>query len=323
MKIFRATFRPTLAATALLLTSSQAWTQEAQEPAPRPNLTWAPPLLTAPITIEVSEKKAQLKLDHTKDYIIKMPARPLQGGLNIWGGRNVVLIGGEIHIPSKEEDPDFKGSTRALYIQQQKGTMHVEGLLVSGKGLTEGVNFNQRLGGIVQFQNMRLETVHGSRAAHHADLIQTWAGPAELRIDRFTGHTSYQGFFLLPNQHFPEGPKPRLFDFRHLNLIGSEKSAYLLWLPTPPGFPVNLQEVWVSPSPKKDSSNRDQFLWPKPSTGDTSWAAVKVGTPPEGDFVPAGVAGVNYVSPGYLEQKAAVPTTATEPTTTAEPPAAK
>lgn len=310
-----------IAVSAILLTSLQTG---AQEPAPRAKLTWAPPVLSEPITIEISEKKAGLKLDQTKDYILKMPARPLQGGLNIWGGRNVVLIGGEIHVPSKEEAPDFKGSTRALYIQQQKGTMHIEGLLVGGKGLTEGVNFNQRLGGIVQFQNMRIETVHGTRSGHHADLIQTWAGPTELRIDRFTGSTSYQGFFLLPNQHFQtvenngvvsEAPKPRLFDFRHMNINGTDKSAYLLWLPAPPGFPLNLQEVWVSPSPNKDRLNRDQFLWPKPSTGDTSWAAVKVGTPPEGDFVPAGVAGVNYVSPGYLEQKVAEPATAAEPAT--------
>jgi hypothetical protein len=304
-----------ITATVMLLTCLQASLQVwAQEPVARPKLTWAPPVLTEPITIEITEKKTSFKLDQTKDYILKMPSRPLQGGLNIWGGRNVVLIGGEIHIPTKEEAPDFKGSTRALYIQQQKGTIHIEGLLVSGGGLTEGVNFNQRLGGIVQFQNMRFDTVHGERSGHHADLIQTWAGPTELRIDRFTGHTSYQGFFLLPNQHFQtveqngvvsEAPKPRLFDFRNINLIGTDRSAYMLWLPTPPGFPLNLQEVWVKPSPKKDQANRDQFLWPKPSTGDTSWAAVKVGIPPEGDFVPAGVAGVNYVSPGYLEQKTA------------------
>ena len=44
---------------------------------------------------------------------------------------------------------------------------------------------------------------------------------------------------------------------------------------------------------------RTQFLWPKPSTGDRSWEAVQVGTPLGGNFVPEGVAGVGYVSPGY------------------------
>jgi hypothetical protein len=171
---------------------------------------------------------------------------------------------------------------------------------VSGKGLTEGVNLNQRQGATVQFQNVRMETVHGSREAHHADLIQTWAGPAKLRIDRFTGHTSYQGFFLLPNQHFQDGPKPRLFDFRHMNIHGTDRAGYMLWLPTPAGFTVDVHDVWVSPNPKRNA-DRDQFLWPKPSTGDTSWAGVKVGAPPEGDYVPAGSVGLNYVSPGYLE----------------------
>src|SRR5687768_18269591 len=103
----------------ILLTSFQAWAQEAAPGAPKAKLTWAPPVLTEPVTIEITEKKTNFKLDQTKDYILKMPARPLLGGLNIWGGRNVVLIGGEIHIPDKEEARDFKGSTRALYIQQQ------------------------------------------------------------------------------------------------------------------------------------------------------------------------------------------------------------
>jgi hypothetical protein len=76
----------------------------------RPKLSWAPPTLTEPVTIEVSDSKANLKLDQTKDYIIKMPAKPLQGGLGIWGGRNVVLIGGEIHIPTKEEVPPSKAA---------------------------------------------------------------------------------------------------------------------------------------------------------------------------------------------------------------------
>ena len=306
------TLRASVAASALLLASWQAW---AQNPAPlagaasinalnaglpRPKLSWAPPALADPITIEVSESRANLKLDQAKDYIIKMPSKPLLGGLGIWGGRNVVLIGGEIHIPSKEEAPDFKGSTRALYIQEQKGTAHIEGLLVSGKGLTEGVNLNQRQGATVQFQNVRFDTVHGSREAHHADLIQTWAGPGRLRIDRFTGHTSYQGFFLLPNQHFPDGPKPRLFDFRHMNIIGNDRAGYMLWLPDAAGFAVDTHDVWVSPNSRRNTS-RDQFLWPKPSTGDKNWAGVKVGLPPEGDYVPEGSVGVNYVSPGYLE----------------------
>jgi hypothetical protein len=299
------------------LVSAVAIAQDAQTSAPptdaaklqvtvqteRPKLTWAPPKLENPTTVEISNQNRDVKLDQTKDYIIKMPPTPLEQGVRIWGGRNIVLIGGEIRIPSLQEKPDFKGERRALYLNRQTGTAHVEGLLIAGNGLQEGINLDQREGATVQLQNVRVERVIGTREGHHADVLQTWAGPAELHIDRLTGYTTYQGFFLLPNQHF-NGPKPRLFDFRNMNLVADDRSGYMLWFPTPAGFPAIMSEVWVSPNPKRMTS-RDEYLWPKPSTGDTAWRDVKVGTPPGGDFVPAGVAGLNYVSPGYIWEKSA------------------
>jgi hypothetical protein len=262
-------------------------------------LTWAPPALTAPTTVTVSESNRDLKLDPNKDYIIKMPATPLKviGGLIVSGGRNVVLIGGVIEAP----DGERQGlSHRAVYLRGQTGTMHVEGLLIRGDKLEEGFNIDQREGAILQLQNIRIEQVHGSFSGHHADLLQTWAGPAELRIDRMTGTTGYQGFFLLPNQHF-KGDVPKSFDFRRINIIGTDTSAYMLWGPSNSTYPVNVSDVWVRPNPRtKKVTERDAFLWPKPSTGDKTWQSVQAGTPPGGDFVPAGVAGLSYVSPGYM-----------------------
>ncbi len=279
------------------MTFAHCFAQEKPTPEPAP-LSWAPPALKNPTTIAISEANHSLKLNAAKDYILKMPTTPLKvsGGLSISGGRNVVLIGGEIEAPSAKDAPDAL-QRRAVYLKGQTGTIHIEGLHIKGDDLAEAFNLDERLGAIVQLQNIRIETVHGQFSGHHADLVQTWAGPAELRIDRLTGFTDYQGFFLLPNQHFTDGPTPKLFNFRHLNLAGSDKSAYLLWSPGEKAMPVSLKEVWLKPNPKK--RDRDQFLWPKPSTGDKSWDAVQVGTPPEGDFVPEGVVGVNYVSPGY------------------------
>ena len=261
-------------------------------------LAWAPPALTDPITIQISNANRDLRLDEKKDYILKMPATPLtaKGGLVISGGRNVVLIGGAIEAPPLAEAPGAL-ERRAVYLKGQTGTIHIEGLSIGGADLGEAFNLDQRLGAILQLQNIRIEKVHGTRAGHHADLVQTWAGPAELRIDRLTGTTDYQGFFLLPNQHF-DGPAPKLFDFRRMNIKGSEQSGYMLWTQTEPEFPVKVTDVYVAPSPAK-VAQRDLIVWPKPSTGDRSWENVKVGEPPGGDFVPAGVAGINYVSPGY------------------------
>ena len=288
---------------------------EPSSPAALRPLSWAPPALENPVVLDLG-KEAQwrnFKLDKTKDYIVQMPKdHPWVGELNIYGGRNVVLIGGEVRIPDEAEDPAFgerneegklKKSRRAVYIQGQTGTLHIEGLLISGAGLHEGFNIAEREPGcIVQLQNIRCETLHGSYSKNHADVIQSWAGPAELRIDGLTAFTDYQGFFLLPNQHFAldkGGFLPTKWDFRRINLIGTELSAYLLWCPDNHGFPIEVDDVWVKPASKK-SGDRDMFLWPKPKAkGDTTWEKVKEGLPPEGDFVPEGVAGRDYVSPGY------------------------
>lgn len=261
-------------------------------------LSWAPPTLANPITIQISKDNRSPRLDVSKDYIIKMPATPLVavGGLVLSGGRNVVLIGGAIEAPSLKDAPESL-QRRAVYLKGQSGTVHIEGLHIGGADLAEAFNLDQRLGAVVQLQNIRIEKVQGTRAGHHADLVQTWAGPSELRIDGLTGSTDYQGFFLLPNQHF-NGAAPKLFDFRRINLNGSEHSAYMLWTQIKPEFPVKLRDVYVAPNPAK-AAQRDGFLWPKPSGGDRSWEGVLVGLPPDGDFVPAGSTGIDYVSPGY------------------------
>ena len=268
--------------------------------APR-KLTWAPPELENPTTIKISDSYRSVKLDQTKDYIIELPKdQALNGELAIWGGRNVVVIGGEILIHSN--------GWRAVYLQQNTGVMHFEGVWIRGENagdLKEGFNFNhRRTNCVVQIQNVRCEKVHGSREGHHADIIQTWAGPAELRIDGLTGHTQYQGMFLLPNQHFPtdkDGFLPKKWVFKNINIEGDEDSAYMLWAPDPnQQWPMEIENVWVRPKENKRDF-RDMFLWPKPQlTGDTFWADVKEGVPPDGDFVPEGTAGRNYVSPGYV-----------------------
>ena len=55
---------------------------------------------------------------------------------------------------------------------------------------------------------------------NHPDVLQTWSGPPELRVDRLSGTTRYQGFFLHPTQ-FGSGVPPRLFDLRRVDLTGT------------------------------------------------------------------------------------------------------
>ncbi|HAI10277.1 MAG TPA: hypothetical protein DCM28_01145 [Phycisphaerales bacterium] len=275
----------------LSVTSANAQTSQSTK------LTWAPPELVDPITLNITSQKRSFKLDKTKDYrlIFKEPLINVRGGLNITGGHNVVVIGGEIRF----DKPGREGKAldcRGIYINHNTGTVHIEGVLIHGKALREGFNigmFNEET--TLQLQNIRVDTVTGSFEGHHADVVQTWAGPTVLRIDHLTGITGYQGFFLHPVQHKKSKIAPELFDFRNINLISINK-GYLLWQATK--FPLTTKNVYVQTDAKRFPA---LTLWPK---GDPIWKDVILGAPPAGDFVPADVPGMEYVSPGYLDEVA-------------------
>jgi len=256
-------------------------------------LTWAPPVLEDPQTIQLTVADPIPDLKDGKDYILELPDKPLvvKGGITISGGRNIVLIGGEIQPQGRGRDG------RAILLKGQTGTVHIEGVLLAGAGLTEGINLDQRDGAVVQLQNIRVETVHGKEDGHHADVIQSWAGPASLRIDRLSGSTTYQGMFLLPTQFGSQNP-PREFDLRNVDLVGMEGSGYLLWRDDA-DWPIYLTNVWVKPA---DSGvERKQVLWARGDQNRDTWDGVRIGLAPGGSFVPDGVAGVGYESPGYLD----------------------
>jgi hypothetical protein len=147
---------------------------------PRPGtfLTWTPPSLSNPTRVYVSNDSRILTLDSTRDYIIEMPAAPLSsGGLNISGGRNVVLIGGEIR-----RDPATCSSTtadRALYLHKQTGTVHVEGLLISGANIVRRYKFR-----CAQSSGNCSVAEHPGRDRSRLIGDQSWRRPANLGWSR-------------------------------------------------------------------------------------------------------------------------------------------
>jgi hypothetical protein len=197
-----------------------------------------------------------------RDYVLKLPrGRPLIApqGLSIWGGHNVVLVGGTIFVPDR---------SGAAQLQAQTGTIHIEGVRFSGPKLMEGIDLNEPRGATVELENLYIDTVHGSYTTNHADLIQSWAGPRRLLVDGLMGSTQYQGFFLLPNQ-LDKGPAPQLFDLRNV-YINDRQGAYALWLQTKPRVPLHTAGVFVTPNPAR--TWRGWWLWPKP--GDATWSQV-------------------------------------------------
>jgi hypothetical protein len=250
-------------------------------------LRWQPPALTEPEYVRVSESRRSLQLDPQRDYVVEMPSKPVTGagGVVIAGGHNVKLVGGEIDVSSGGRGPVSRG----LFLKGQTGVVHVEGLLIRGSDLGEGIDLDQRLGATVQLQNIRVEYTHARDERTfrdtHPDLIQSWAGPRELRVDGFTGCTGYQGFFLHPTQF---GSRMERAELSRINITGTRRSGYLLWQATP--FPVVLRDVWMRPNPAKGAN----VLWPN----SRAWPGTRIGTPRRGDFVPAGAAGTGYRAAG-------------------------
>jgi hypothetical protein len=255
-------------------------------------LRWKPPSLTNPVRVHVTNARPTLWLDSTKDYIVEMANAPITatGGVSITGGHNVVLIGGHISIPWQGAGP-APNSRRGLYLKNQTGIVHVEGVLIDGSDLGEGIDLDQRKGSTVQIENVRILGIHARDEVGfsdtHPDVIQTWGGPAVLRIDRFIGTTDYQGFYLDPTQ-YDKNADIRLADFRNVDITGTPTSAYLLWQATP--FPMRISNVWIRPAARMGNA-----MWPSAS----AWPGVSVGTAAVSRFARGSVAGTTYRSPGY------------------------
>jgi hypothetical protein len=289
-------------------------TSDAGEPAPDPaaqKLRWAPPRLTTPTTIKVGPEGGQFNLEHGKDYVVQIGDVNAVGGVRLVGGRNVVVIGGHITIPWAGGSASI-GDRLALYLKDQTGTVHVEGVLIdnSGGDLSEGIQINAP-DAVVQIENCRIEGIHARDEVdfsdNHPDLIQPWGGVRDLRVDRFTGETDYQGFFLVGSS----GPIGTV-DLRNVNVVGTDTSRYLFWQED--GVRVNLKNIWFAPArnrslalsvwpdknapaPRNATVNDDGSVQWLPETGITG--LILPGAPGGSDFVRASTVGTEYVTTGY------------------------
>jgi hypothetical protein len=160
-------------------------------------LRWSAPALTAPATILIPERGGDiLQLAAGKDYILKFQTGKRFGPLRVWGGNNVVLVGGE-HIIDDTTSTDYR-ARRLFEFRDQTGTIHIEGYHGHGPGATEGFNL-WTPNAIFQLQNSRVEIrrITADANPQHPDVIQTWSGPKELRVYNFTSLSDYQGFLLM------------------------------------------------------------------------------------------------------------------------------
>jgi hypothetical protein len=279
-------------------------------------LTWAPPALTDPIAIDVTNANRRLFLDDGRDYLLNV-VEPLKRELWIEGGRNVVVIGGHVTIDEPGAASSYQDNVGVkVRFGNPAGTVHLEGLLVDGRYVADGVAIGTARN--VQIENVRVERAHDDVKDAHADCVQVQRGVGDLRMDRFTCSTGRQGIFL--GDH---GGAIRSADLRRVDLYGAP-GKHLLWQTTP-SYPVAVSDVrlgiapdfkawapfgfWVYP--QRDGrtyggqidrqrhavvSRDGKRLW---FVGSRISGVIRKSPPAFAEFVPAGVAGMDYVSPGY------------------------
>lgn len=311
-------------------------------------LRWAAPPLENPQT-RVITTPGTVRLDAGRDYRLEMP-QVVRGGVAIRGGRNVVLVGGEISIPMQPGSAPSITSRRGLYILEQTGTVHIEGLRITGEDLSEAIQIAAP-NAIVQLVNIAAYGVHSRDQVgftdNHSDIVQPWGGARELRIDYLSGSSDYQGIFLSPDFNTVLG-EMRL---SHISFAGLPTARYLFWVAqnTRVG-PVWLEQVYIdvpaqrgggfgksiwpdvqsplyAPTISLDSANRTIAFWTRSTAPIDGW--VTQGLPEQGHFVPAECVGVGYRRPEQQEEIPAptaaptateTPTLAPSPTMTARPP---
>jgi hypothetical protein len=284
-------------------------------------LRWPPPQLANPQTIQLGQGFSMLHLDPARDYVLQLPPARKLGGTFVEGGHDVIVIGGWITVPTGTTSDEQR---RALYFKDQTGIVHVEGVLIdgSGGGDADGIALHAPQA-TVQIENVRVAGLHGSQATTHADVVQPWGGVGQLRIDRLTGTSGFQGL-QLPIALGPIGAAEiRYADLHALPEPLGHGGGHMLWLTTPHmcnGYPVALNQVWISPRPGRTLANS---VWPGVADGSAcpgvregggiGWPKLPVrgtvlaGSPPGGDFVPQWNVGLGYRSPGYTASPAALP----------------
>lgn len=257
-------------------------------------LTWKPPALTSPTTITPTDEQGKITLAAGKDYIIKLPTdRPWRNSRGLWieGGRNVVIIGGQVDVGAGY----FSGGTgpgvqangyvrRAAYFLSQTGTVHLEGVrfTASSGALSEGINVSAALAR-VQVLNVAIGTpLVGSKDANHADCLQSWNGPVSLKVDGFSCTTGYQGMFLNAHDTSSASVVANDWELRNVEIVGTAAAKYILWVTAPPAS-VRTANVYTSGGLGNWDAAND-------------WPNVTKGRAPA-PF--ASTAGLGYVSPGY------------------------
>ena len=283
-------------------------------------LKWAPPALVNPVVISIGAGFFHARVPTNQDCILRWPTTKHVGTVWIEGCRNLVSMGGWNTIPLSS-DLSNNANSRILYLSGTAGRAHIEGLLgdASGGSMSDGIDINAPLA-TVEIENVRIDGIYGYMDRFHADCVQPFGGVKALRIYNFTCNTAYQGLSIWPVSGSPAGWTADI-ERTNITSIGAQiwgshnNGGYIYWpcadSACTNGALTSLYSVYLQARP----TNLFASTVYSPATTLNAWVLaaptitfpgmkvvghVTQGPPPGGDFVPAGVAGVHYVSPGYL-----------------------
>lgn len=278
-------------------------------------LAWAPPALSHATTLTLGTTSSYLRLDNQKDYIVRYPSSVKVGQLMIEGGRNITIVGGE--------QRNYTGTGAAIVFFTDNGSngapatgrvIHVEGLKIDmAGGDVRDVFGLMTPSAIVQLENIRAMNVHGVGSGVHPDIVQNYSDVLGLRVDRLTGSTNYQGFFIRPDVG-----EIQSVDLRHVNLTlepnGEDNYCQVLFFASYDGAAPDLHLDAFYIQNNRPGQNAQDAVYPDSNapgmqsifdglkvtfpTFPRVSGAVYNGEPPRGDYVPATGAGVGYTTPG-------------------------
>ncbi|MFK7849212.1 MAG: hypothetical protein AB8G77_28245 [Rhodothermales bacterium] len=298
-------------------------------------LLWLAPAYTRTVFVHFKDEQQKVFLEDGFDYKIVLPDTALTHRLDIWGGGNLCIIGGAFKLKGYDDTNTNKAALAFWYGNSDRvdtRTIHVEGLLfdMAEARDRDALALNDE-NAIFQVQNVRFENINGDHLGLHPDAIENWGGAKEVRIYKSTVITDHQGFLLSPLQPTQTDPLEYVdiqkVDFRRNDgQYGSypdHKCPIYLWLVhyqqescmtyTRGAF---LSDVYAKHADScwdfgmndampntiqplgclaEVNERGDEMSWPQ--FGFTG--VMKQGTPPGGEYVPEGVAGIGYESPGY------------------------
>ena len=165
------------------------------DPSPSDELTWSPPTLSSPVVYTLTNSnRQQFPLGAGRDLRINQ-TEVLTGPCNqLYGWRNIEWIGGEFASTTVN-------ATGHIIPRECTGTLHFEGIKFRQVGSASGDCFAIRADSsgvtipVIQIQNCDLQVA--TQAGVHSDIYQTQiARVGELRVDKCTLTTNYQGIFI-------------------------------------------------------------------------------------------------------------------------------